>query len=223
MSRKQADNVVVLRRPMRRRAEQTLTEIWGIPARRGRQKEKNEHPPEETDQQRRDREMAEWHHLRRALAHLGKRAPPPPPPAEASRTRPTRPKRRTWIDYQGRGPVRVVAIAECWHCGTLFHTRRPPFQVEKGTLYGQELPAGVYLLRSDVPAYHCTECRVTAWRLKNRQHDDGTVCLGPDCEEWVPRTPGPGRPCDYHAPRCKQAAYRKRRAARARQAARGAG
>ena len=75
MSRKQSANVVVLRRPMRRRAGAQMGLMDGdmdqIPARRWpAEREEEEHPPyyikraKETDQQRRDREMAEWHHLR---------------------------------------------------------------------------------------------------------------------------------------------------------------
>ena len=205
---KNPDNVTVVRRVLRKRAEKLLTAA-GIPPRSGRRAEKKDHPPEEDPHRKRDRELDEWRALNRALAHLGRRPLPPPPPPSASTQTSRRPARRTWLYYQG-GPIRVVCVAACWHCGLPHHQRRPPFQVEKA----EGLPAGVYKLKQSIPAYCCTEHRIAAWRLRNRQHDDGITCQGPDCDVWVPRTPGPGRPSDYHDPRCKQRAYRARVAAR---------
>ena len=160
----------------------------GVPRRRGRRAEQ--------EYQRRVKKE------RRAEADRPRRpGVPRPRPRPSSRTREAR---------LGK-PHRVIIVALCSlpSCPTLHTQRRPQWQTT-----GAPGETGAYNLKSMYNAYCCTEHRIEAWRLANRQHDEGITCEGPECEVWVPRTPGPGRPSDYHEPRCKRRAYRARVAAR---------
>ena len=207
--------ITILRVRLRRKAERQLT-AWGIPPRGGRRAERRAHPST-LDRERREtadlqREQVLRNISNRVRRRRGLRPVPPPPP---TRQPPGQAKqRRTPMYYNGR-TSRVAAVCMCWLCGRWHHQRRPAFQVERD----RGLPDGAYMLKPEWPAYCCTEHRMEAWRKENRPHDDGIVCQGPECDEWVPRTPGPGRPSDYHEPRCKQRAYRARVAARRARAA----
>lgn len=168
----------------------------GIPRRRGRGSERR--------------------YLRRVEKERRAEADRPRRPGPHGRPR-RRPGRRPW-QVQRFKPHREIVLAVCalTTCQRVHSQRRPHWQTT-----GFPGPTGAFTLRPEYRTYCCTEHRVEAWRLTHRIYDEGTVCAGPDCSEWVPRTPRPGRPSDYHAPRCKQRAYRARRAALAALAAAG--